>query len=53
MAFIVFLLARLMNTLLSREKKDEAPAAPERFCPYCKTALHAEATRCPACTSQL
>jgi large conductance mechanosensitive channel len=53
MAFVVFLLARVMNTLLSRGKKDDAPAAPERLCPYCKTALHAEATRCPACTSQL
>jgi large conductance mechanosensitive channel len=53
MAFVVFLLARFMNALLSRGKKEEAPAAPERLCPYCKTALHAEATRCPACTSQL
>jgi large conductance mechanosensitive channel len=53
MAFVVFLLVRFMNALISREKKAEAPAAPERLCPYCKTALHAEATRCPACTSQL
>ena len=51
MAFVVFLLIRGMNKLLSLgEKKEEMPT-PARLCPYCKTALHREATRCPACTS--
>jgi len=53
MAFVVFLLVRAMNKLLSLgEQKKEAPA-PARLCPYCKTVLHPEATRCPACTSEL
>jgi large conductance mechanosensitive channel len=52
MAFVVFLMVRAMNRLLSLgEKKVQPP--PPRLCPYCKTTLHPEATRCPACTSQL
>jgi large conductance mechanosensitive channel len=53
MAFVVFVLIRAMNKLLSLgERKKELEAAP-RLCPYCKTQLHQEATRCPACTSQV
>ena len=55
MAFVVFLLVRAMNRLLTiGERHPEAPAGPPpRLCPYCKSELHPEATRCPACTSQL
>jgi len=53
MAFVVFILVRAMNKLLSLgEQKTEEPA-PARLCPYCKTGLHKEATRCPACTSEV
>ena len=52
MAFVVFMLVRVMNRLLSLgEKKEAPPPEPTRLCPFCKTALHLEATRCPACTS--
>ena len=51
MALVVFIMIRAMNRLLTLgEQKKEAPL-PARLCPYCKTALHKEATRCPACTS--
>jgi len=50
MAFVVFLLIRGMNRLMSIGKKKKEQA---RHCPYCKTLLHKEATRCPACTSML
>ena len=53
MAFVVFILVRSMNKLLNVGEKKPEPAAPARLCPYCKTALHPEATRCPACTSQV
>ena len=55
MAFVVFILVRLMNRLLAigEQKKPPAVPVPDRLCPYCKTVLHKEATRCPACTSQL
>jgi len=50
MAFVVFLMVRGMNKLLSIGKKKKAAA---RHCPFCKTILHKDATRCPACTSVL
>ena len=50
MAFVVFLLIRGMNRILSLGKKKKAAA---RHCPYCKTIVHQEATRCQACTSIL
>jgi len=53
MAFIVFLMVKGMNKLMSPAKSNEQPPVPPRLCPYCKSELHAEATRCPACTSQL
>jgi len=54
MAFVVFLMVRTMNRLLAlgHHKKDE-PAVPVRTCPYCLSPVHQEATRCPACTSEL
>ena len=52
MAFVVFLLVRAMNRLLSLGEKKGEPLPP-RLCPYCKTTLHPEAIRCPACTSTL
>ena len=54
MAFILFCLMRGINKLLIIGKKPEAPAAPTtKKCPYCKTEIDIEATRCPHCTSQL
>ena len=54
MAFILFCLMRGINKLLTIGKKPEAPVAPTtKKCPYCKTEIDIEATRCPHCTSQL
>jgi len=53
MAFVVFILVRAMNKLLSLGEPKKEPPAPPRLCPFCKTQLHPEATRCPACTSQV
>lgn len=50
-AFVLFLLIKSINGLLRRNKKEEAPAT--KICPYCKTSIHIEATRCPNCTSEL
>ena len=52
MAFVVFILVRGMNKLLSLGEQKKEPPKP-RLCPFCKTVIHLEATRCPACTSQL
>jgi len=53
MAFVVFMLVRAMNRLLTLGEQKKEPAAPARLCPFCKTVLHKEATRCPACTSEV
>ncbi len=53
LAAVVFLIVRGMNRLLAAGEKQAEPAAPERLCPFCKTSLHPEASRCPSCTSQL
>ena len=54
MAFIVFLFVRGVNKLREANKEPEAPKAPTtKTCPYCKSSISIEATRCPHCTSEL
>lgn len=57
MAFVVFLIVKGVNTLVNLTKKREepapAPAPTTKACPYCKTEIALDATRCPHCTSQL
>lgn len=49
-AFAIFLLVRGINQL----KRAPAPPTPTtRSCPYCVTTIPLQATRCPACTSQV
>lgn len=53
-AFILFCLIKAMNKMLSIGKKNEEPAAPTtKICPYCKSEIAMEATRCAHCTSEL
>lgn len=53
-ALILFCLLKAVNKLMSIGHKDEAPAAPTtKTCPYCKSEIDIEATRCPHCTSEL
>jgi len=51
-AFAVFLLIRAVNRL---QRQQEAPEAPPstKPCPYCFSTIPIQATRCPACTSEL
>ena len=54
MAFVVFLLVRAMNKILSVNQKPTVAAEPTtRQCPFCMSDISLKATRCPACTSQL
>ncbi len=56
MAFILFCLIRFINKLMTigKKKEEEAPAAPTtKTCPYCKSEIAIEATRCAHCTSEL
>ena len=54
MAFILFCLVKAINKLMSLGKKKEEPAAPTtKLCPYCKSEIPIDATRCAHCTSIL
>lgn len=50
MAFVVFIVIRELNNLY---KKPQAAAPHEKVCPFCKTKIDLNATRCPHCTSVL
>ena len=54
-AFVIFMLVKAINVLNDRlTKKEEKPAAPTtKKCPYCKSTIAIDATRCPNCTSML
>lgn len=54
MAFVIFLIVKLINKLSSLSGKKEEPAAPTtKICYYCKSEIPLEATRCPCCTSDI
>lgn len=55
-AFMIFLLIKGINAIGNRfsKKKEEAPAAPTtKICPFCKSTIPLEATKCAHCTSDL
>ena len=56
MAFIIFLIVKGINKVSDKVKneEEEAPAAPTtKVCPFCKSEISIEATKCPHCTSDL
>ncbi len=57
MAFVVFLLVKLINKVTAIGKKEEAVAeevAPTtKKCPFCKSEIDIEAVKCPNCTSDV
>jgi large conductance mechanosensitive channel len=48
-AWVLFLIVRAFNRLRPREEA----AITTRPCPFCRTDIALDATRCPGCTSQL
>jgi large conductance mechanosensitive channel len=53
MAFILFLLMRGINRLMTVGKKKDDGTAATKKCPYCITDIDIAAKRCPNCTSIL
>lgn len=49
-AFVLFLIVKAMNKV---NKKEEPAPATTKTCPYCKSEVALDATRCPHCTSEL
>lgn len=55
-ALVIFVLIKAMNVIAERFKKkeEEVPVEPTtKMCPYCRSEIAKEATRCPHCTSML
>ena len=55
-ALVVFLMVKAINKARDAAKKgeaeeEEAPAT--KVCPYCKSEIDVDATRCPHCTSEV
>jgi large conductance mechanosensitive channel len=48
-AFALFLIVKAINRMMGA--REEPPKMAE--CPFCKTSVPVNATKCPACTSQL
>ena len=51
-AFCIFMMIKALNKLNSKEEEPEA-APTTKICPFCKSEVAIEATRCPHCTSAL
>ncbi|HEV2111068.1 MAG TPA: large conductance mechanosensitive channel protein MscL, partial [Gammaproteobacteria bacterium] len=50
-AFSVFLLIRTLHRM--QQKLEKPAAATTKECPYCRSTININATRCPNCTSDL
>ncbi len=51
-AWALFMIVKMMNKLKKEEPMaEETPTTKE--CPFCKSSIHIEATRCSACTAEL
>ena len=48
-ALAIFMIVKAMNRL----RRPEEPEVATKPCPYCKTEIALDATRCPNCTSEL
>ena len=60
MALVVFLIVKSFNKisetahkLATKDEEETAAALTTKICPYCKSEIDIEATRCPHCTSDL
>ena len=56
-AFVIFLFVKAVNTLrekAAKKKAEEEEAAPTtKICPYCKSEIPIDATKCKCCASEL
>ena len=52
-AFVVFLLVKFINNLKKKDEPAPAPAPTTKVCPYCKSEIHIEATKCAHCASDV
>ena len=55
-AFVIFTIVKLLNAAAAKaapKKEEEPKPVVTKTCPYCKSEIAIDATRCPHCTSVL
>ena len=52
-AFVIFTVVKALNKLHELGHKPVEEVKTTKICPYCKSEISIEATRCPHCTSEL
>ena len=52
-AFVIFCLIKSINKMKDKIAKKEEESPTVKVCPFCKSEISIDATRCPHCTSQL
>ncbi len=55
MSLIIFCIIKFMNMFHDKfsRKKPDVPAPTTKICPYCKSEIPIDATKCPHCTSDV
>lgn len=53
MAFILFVLVKGINKLMTVGKKKEEAAKTTKLCKYCKSEMHIDAIKCPHCATDV
>ncbi len=53
MAFVIFLLVKAINKLMSIGKKPVEEKKTTKICPFCYSDISIKATKCPHCTSDV
>jgi large conductance mechanosensitive channel len=55
MALVIFLMVKIISSVTAKleKKEEEEEAATTKVCPFCKSEIAIDATRCPHCTSEL
>ena len=51
-AWVLFMIIKVMNQM-KREEEAPAPAPTTKDCPFCKSLIHIDASRCAFCTAEL
>lgn len=54
-ALVIFAMVKVINKIRDANKKEDAeePAPTTKACPFCKSEIAIDATRCPNCTSEI
>ncbi len=52
-ALSIFVVIKKLVSLKKKEAQKEEAARTTKLCPYCKSDIHIDASRCPHCTSEL